>query len=102
MVYLVTCTKTVTSYMLFAVIHAFLSVRYIIFIYTFFSVNINLGHSSTDLSGAAAKLFITSEGFLILDALKIIAHSLYNCRVFGYYGGIRKLTALMKGTINAI
>ncbi|XP_022633032.1 BEACH domain-containing protein B isoform X2 [Vigna radiata var. radiata] len=62
-------------------------------------LNINLGHSSTDLSGAAAKLFITSEGFLILDALKIIAHSLYNCRVFGYYGGIRKLTALMKGAV---
>jgi len=54
---------------------------------------------STELSGAATKSYITSEGFLILDALKIIARSLYNCRVFGYYGGIQKLTALMKGII---
>lgn len=55
--------------------------------------------SPTELSGAATKLYITSEGFLILDALKIIVRSLYNCRVFGYYGGIQKLTALMKGII---
>lgn len=54
---------------------------------------------STELSGAATKSYITSEGFLILDALKIIARSLYNCRVFGYYGGIQKLTALMKGAV---
>ncbi|CAI8599127.1 unnamed protein product [Vicia faba] len=53
----------------------------------------------TELSGAATKSYITSEGFLILDALKIIARSLYNCRVFGYYGGIQKLTALMKGAV---
>jgi len=62
-------------------------------------VNSSLGQSLTDFSGAAAKLFITSEVFFILDALKIIAHSLYNCRVFGYYGRIRKLMALMKGTM---
>ncbi|KHN08982.1 BEACH domain-containing protein lvsC [Glycine soja] len=61
--------------------------------------NTSMGQSSTDLSGAAAKLFITSEGFFILDALKIITRSLYNCRVFGYYGGIQKLTALMKGAV---
>ncbi|XP_057426071.1 BEACH domain-containing protein B isoform X2 [Lotus japonicus] len=54
---------------------------------------------STEFSGAATKLFITSEGFYILDALKIIARSLYNCRLFGYYGGIQKLTALMKGAV---
>ncbi|KAK7353018.1 hypothetical protein VNO80_18450 [Phaseolus coccineus] len=62
-------------------------------------LNTSLGQSSTDFSGAAAKMFFTSEGFFILDALKIIARSLYNCRVFGYYGGIRKLTALMKGAV---
>eukprot|EP00256_Glycine_max_P033132 XP_006578286.1 BEACH domain-containing protein B isoform X1 [Glycine max] len=62
-------------------------------------LNTDMGQSSTDLSGASAKLFITSEGFFILDALKIITRSLYNCRVFGYYGGIQKLTALMKGAV---
>ncbi|CAJ2641153.1 unnamed protein product [Trifolium pratense] len=55
--------------------------------------------SPTELSGAATKSYITSEGFLILDALKIISRSLYNCRLFGYYGGIQKLTALMKGAV---
>lgn len=55
--------------------------------------------SPAELSGAATKSYITSEGFLILDALKIIARSLYNCRVFGYFGGIQKLTALMKGAV---
>jgi hypothetical protein len=55
--------------------------------------------SPTELSGAATKSYITSEGFLILDASKIIVRSLYNCRVFGYYGGIQKLTALMKGAV---
>ncbi|TKY74425.1 BEACH domain-containing protein lvsC [Spatholobus suberectus] len=62
-------------------------------------LNTSMGQSPTELSGAAVKLFITSEGFLILDALKIITRSLYNCRVFGYYGGIQKLTALMKGAV---
>ncbi|XP_020218624.1 BEACH domain-containing protein B isoform X2 [Cajanus cajan] len=62
-------------------------------------LNASMGQSPTELSRAAAKLFITSEGFLILDALKIITRSLYNCRVFGYYGGIQKLTALMKGAV---
>ncbi|RDY05943.1 BEACH domain-containing protein B, partial [Mucuna pruriens] len=59
----------------------------------------SMGQLPTVLSGAAAKMFITSEGFFILDALKIITRSLYNCRVFGYYGGIQKLTALMKGAV---
>ncbi|OIW14558.1 hypothetical protein TanjilG_14944 [Lupinus angustifolius] len=61
-------------------------------------LNTSMMQSPTDLSGAATQLFITSEGFVILDALKIITRSLYNCRVFGYYGGIQKLTALMKGS----
>lgn len=55
--------------------------------------------SPTDLTGAATISFIASEGFHILDALKIITRSLYNCRVFGYYGGIQKLAAMMKGII---
>lgn len=55
--------------------------------------------SPTDLTGAATKFFIASEGFALLDALKIITRSLYNCRVFGYYGGIPKLAAMMKGII---
>lgn len=33
----------------------------------------------------------------MLDALTIVTRSIHNCRVFGYYGGIQKLAALMKG-----
>lgn len=71
--------------------------RWLMVVPLWFAVNTSVGHSPTELSGAATKLFITSEGFLIFDALKIITRSLYNCRVFVYYGGIQKLTALMKG-----
>ncbi|KAL3340220.1 hypothetical protein AABB24_028710 [Solanum stoloniferum] len=42
---------------------------------------------------------ITSEGLPILDALTVITRSMHNCRVFGYYGGIQKLTALMKAAV---
>ncbi|KAG5612800.1 hypothetical protein H5410_024081 [Solanum commersonii] len=42
---------------------------------------------------------ITSEGLPILDSLTVITRSMHNCRVFGYYGGIQKLTALMKAAV---
>ncbi|KAM6596704.1 hypothetical protein CsatA_007228 [Cannabis sativa] len=55
--------------------------------------------AATDFSCPSATLSITSEGFLVFDALLIISRSLHNCRVFGYYGGIQKLIALMKGSV---
>ncbi|XP_050124229.1 BEACH domain-containing protein B-like isoform X1 [Malus sylvestris] len=55
--------------------------------------------SSADFSGHSATLNIISEGMPLLDALMIVTRSLHNCRVFGYYGGIQKLTALMKGAV---
>lgn len=58
--------------------------------------------SKTGLSGASTSLNITSEGLPVLDALTIVTRSLHNCRVFGYYGGIQKLTALLKGIVYAI
>lgn len=62
-------------------------------------VNTSTTRSTTDFSCPSTSLNITSEGFPVLDALKIVTRSLHNCRVFGYYGGIQKLTALMKGNI---
>ena len=41
---------------------------------------------------------ITYEGLPVLDALAVITRSMHNCRVFGFYGGVQKLTALLKGT----
>lgn len=64
------------------------------------SVNTSVEQSTADLP--AINFLITSEGLAILDALRIISRSLYNCRLFGYYGGVQKLTALMKGIIDDI
>lgn len=47
--------------------------------------------------GTSTSLTVTSEGLPVLDALTIVTRSIHNCRVFGYYGGIQKLAALMKG-----
>ncbi|QHN94309.1 BEACH domain-containing protein B [Arachis hypogaea] len=54
--------------------------------------------SPEELSGATTKSLLHLKD-IYLDALKIITRSLYNCRVFGYYGGVQKLTALMKGAV---
>ncbi|KAH7524781.1 hypothetical protein FEM48_Zijuj06G0155600 [Ziziphus jujuba var. spinosa] len=62
-------------------------------------LNASTMRSTTDLPSPSTSLNITAEGFPVLDALTIITRSLHNCRVFGYYGGIQKLTALMKGAV---
>ena len=71
------------------------------FFLTFYVVNLVITNSvqSITVSGASTSFTITSEGFPVLDALKIVTHSMHNCRVFGYYGGIQKLTTLMKGVL---
>ncbi|XAR62071.1 hypothetical protein NMG60_11016666 [Bertholletia excelsa] len=55
--------------------------------------------TTTDQGGTSASLAITSEGLPVLNALTIITRSMHNCRVFGYNGGIQKLTALMKAAV---
>ncbi|KAJ4830317.1 hypothetical protein Tsubulata_011294 [Turnera subulata] len=62
-------------------------------------LNSSIMHPRADLPGPSACLSITSEGLPVLEALSIIIRSTHNCRVFGYYGGIQRLTALMKGAV---
>nr|XP_028963058.1 BEACH domain-containing protein B isoform X2 [Malus domestica] len=62
-------------------------------------LNTSIVRLSADFSGHSATLNIISEGMPLLDALMIVTRSLHNCRVFGYYSGIQKLTALMKGAV---
>ncbi|KAK2659945.1 hypothetical protein Ddye_006478 [Dipteronia dyeriana] len=62
-------------------------------------INTNVGRPMMDLPEVFTSMNITSEAFTVLDALKIVTRSMHNCRVFGYYGGIQKLTALMKGVV---
>ncbi|XP_076899562.1 BEACH domain-containing protein B isoform X2 [Bidens hawaiensis] len=51
------------------------------------------------ISGTSSSLSITSEAFALLSSLIIMNRSMHNCKVLGYYGGIQKLTALMKAAV---
>ncbi|KDP41494.1 hypothetical protein JCGZ_15901 [Jatropha curcas] len=62
-------------------------------------LNTTMAPSKKELPDTSTSLNLLSEELNALDALKIITRSLHNCRVFGYYGGIQKLTALMKGAV---
>ncbi|KAL0366360.1 UNVERIFIED_CONTAM: hypothetical protein Sradi_3526100 [Sesamum radiatum] len=54
---------------------------------------------SSDQVGVTTSINITSESWMALDALAIVTLSIHNCKVFGYHGGIQKLTALMKAAV---
>ncbi|KAJ4963542.1 hypothetical protein NE237_023481 [Protea cynaroides] len=62
-------------------------------------LNTNAAESIEDLPGASFSMSIIAEGFPVLDALSIVVRSMHNCNVFGYYGGMQKLTALMKAAV---
>ncbi|GMH14034.1 hypothetical protein Nepgr_015875 [Nepenthes gracilis] len=57
---------------------------------------INNTESTSGSPWASASLTVTAEGVPVLDALRIIVRSVHNCRVFGYFGGVQKLIALIK------
>lgn len=60
-------------------------------------INSSAIQSTSEQSGSSTDT-LTYEGFDVLDALAVTVRSMHNCRVFGFYGGVQKLTALMKGT----
>lgn len=64
------------------------------------AVDVGFLKSTSDSLTVSTSLKITSEGLPALDALMIIVRSVHNCRVLGYYGGIQKLVALIKGILN--
>ncbi|KAJ0974642.1 hypothetical protein J5N97_016607 [Dioscorea zingiberensis] len=51
------------------------------------------------LSEPSMNLAFTAEELYALDCLTIITRSIHNCRAFGYYGGVQKVTALMKAAV---
>ncbi|CAL1372181.1 unnamed protein product [Linum trigynum] len=61
-------------------------------------LNSNGTHAGLDLSQSPS-LNVSAEGLPVLDALTIITRSMHNCRVFGCYSGVQKLTALLKGAV---
>ncbi|WCJ24773.1 hypothetical protein M5689_006707 [Euphorbia peplus] len=62
-------------------------------------LNVTMVLSKADLPDTPTNLHIPSERLQALDALTIATRSIHNCKVLGYYGGLQKLTALMKGAV---
>lgn len=52
----------------------------------------NLSEQSTDLG-------LSTEVLPVLEWFTIVTRSVHNCRVFSYYGGVQKVTALLKAAV---
>ncbi|KAL6888469.1 hypothetical protein ACP4OV_009495 [Aristida adscensionis] len=55
--------------------------------------------SSPNVSELSADLGLSTEGLTFLECLTIVTRSVHNCRVFSYYGGVQKVTALLKAAV---
>ncbi|TVU00170.1 hypothetical protein EJB05_54428 [Eragrostis curvula] len=55
--------------------------------------------SSANISELLNDMGLSTEGLTILECLTIITRSVHNCRVFNYYGGVQKVTALLKAAV---
>lgn len=64
-------------------------------------VSSGIVQSNVGFSVPSSILSLASEGIPLLEAVSIITRSMHNCKLFGYYGGVQKLTALMKGKVIA-
>ncbi|KAJ4757798.1 BEACH domain-containing protein B [Rhynchospora pubera] len=60
----------------------------------------DIGNSgSEDLSEQSTSLVLNTEGLYVLNCLMVMTRSMHNCRVFTYYGGVQKATALLKAAV---
>ncbi|CAM0946806.1 unnamed protein product [Alopecurus aequalis] len=55
--------------------------------------------SSANLSEQSTDLGLSAEVFTVLECFTIVTRSVHNCRVFSYYGGVQKVTALLKAAV---
>ncbi|XP_023157987.1 BEACH domain-containing protein B isoform X1 [Zea mays] len=55
--------------------------------------------SSANISELLGDLGLNAEGLTILECLTILTRSVHNCKVFSYYGGVQKVTALLKAAV---
>uniref|UniRef100_A0A7N0VH18 BEACH domain-containing protein B n=1 Tax=Kalanchoe fedtschenkoi TaxID=63787 RepID=A0A7N0VH18_KALFE len=62
-------------------------------------LNSSMMQSITSVSGNSGIRNLMSEWLPVLDGLTIVTRSVHNCRVFGYYGGIQRLVALLKAAV---
>lgn len=56
------------------------------------------GHANDDPSEPLGSPDFTADALHALNCLTILTRSTHNCKVFSYYGGVQKITALLKGT----
>uniref|UniRef100_J3L9U4 BEACH domain-containing protein n=2 Tax=Oryza brachyantha TaxID=4533 RepID=J3L9U4_ORYBR len=54
---------------------------------------------SPNISEQSSVLVLSTEGLTVLECLTIVTRSVHNCRVFSYYGGVQKVTALLKAAV---
>uniref|UniRef100_A0A0D9WT98 Plastocyanin-like domain-containing protein n=1 Tax=Leersia perrieri TaxID=77586 RepID=A0A0D9WT98_9ORYZ len=55
--------------------------------------------SSPNYSEQQGDLGISNEQLHVLECLAILTRSMRNCRVFSYYGGVKKVTSLLKAAV---
>uniref|UniRef100_A0A0E0G1N6 BEACH domain-containing protein B n=1 Tax=Oryza nivara TaxID=4536 RepID=A0A0E0G1N6_ORYNI len=66
---------------------------------SFITESSSCSESSPNISEQSSDLMLSSEGLNILECLTIVTRSVHNCRVFSYYGGVQKVTALLKAAV---
>ncbi|XP_040380752.1 BEACH domain-containing protein B-like isoform X2 [Oryza brachyantha] len=55
--------------------------------------------SSPNYSEQLGDLGLRTERLHVLECLTILTRSMHNCRVFRYYGGVKKVTSLLKAAV---
>lgn len=58
----------------------------------------SVGQGNDDPSEPLGSSDFTADALRALNCLTILTRSTHNCKVFSYYGGVQKITALLKGT----
>uniref|UniRef100_A0A0E0GD51 Neurobeachin alpha-solenoid region domain-containing protein n=1 Tax=Oryza nivara TaxID=4536 RepID=A0A0E0GD51_ORYNI len=59
----------------------------------------NSPESSPNYSEQPGDLGLSTERLHVLECLTILTRSMHNCRVFSYYGGVKKVTSLLKAAV---
>ncbi|CAL9114662.1 unnamed protein product [Musa textilis] len=59
----------------------------------------NAGQVNDDPSEPPGSFAFSTDALCALNCLTILTRSMHNCKVFSYYGGVQKITALLKAAV---
>lgn len=62
-------------------------------------LNNNAAQVKLDLPETTASFDFSGEALDVLNCMTIVTRSMHNCKVFSYYGGVQKVTALLKAIV---